>query len=755
MSTVTVADLVVKTVYHDDVRRFKLSQASLVHLRDLISKTYEKLPAFTIKYTDPEGDVCSIGSDAELEEALNVCDSTLKLDIVPIDDGRSPSTNVEKKETPSEKKEEVEKPKEVEGKEDKKADDCCSGSSCGLLLELIRDKNIQAKLPEIAQSVLTTIEKGELNLQNITLNLFSEIPSLRENPAVQKVLPILVAQGEKINVVLDRVKHFLPMILPMLKDLPQMIPHLIGSLDSVDFDDLKSRFQELYARSFSCEEPTSESDECGEDVKEGQGGDGLVIHDNIKCDGCGAFPIAGDRFKCTVCSDFDLCSPCEQKNTHPSSHPLLKLKEAPRRDIHYGVTCDGCGVAPIKGVRFKCLVCPNYDLCGPCEAKNNHPSSHTLLKLKERKRGCGRFGFAPQQAPQHHGFGHHGFGHHGFGHRGHPGFGRHFGFGPLHGLGRLFKGFMKVCGLNKFGGWEGKCGDWSKKRCGGWSQKNAGDWSEGKCGWRRSESARSDCRRSESAHPARHDAPKDKCRRSRSVQGFGKCHGAMFKCRGKQHKARNPNTELDAEFIQDVNFPDGSVIAPATTIIKQWRIKNAGSVTWPEGSKLIFLRGNRELLGETEEFAVPLAKAGESVDVSCPINVPGKAGHYSAYFKLADKDRAVFGHRFWIEFDVKEAKVPEGKKEVIEDKEETKKVSQGLNSTIPLYPIITSSPVVTLPVPTPTSKPTEVPKYASARGVLEKMGFDNEKLNASLLERAKGNVEQVVTWLLEMENSSQ
>jgi len=748
MSTVTVADLVVKTVYHDDVRRFKLSQVSLVHLRDLISKTYEKLPAFTIKYTDPEGDVCSIGSDAELEEALNVSGSTLKLDILPIDDGRSTSTNFEKKEMNSEKKDGIEKPKEDEGKqEDKKADDC--SGNCGLCLELIRDKDIQAKLPEIAQSVLKTIEKGELNIKSVTSNLFSDVPSLRENSVVQKVLPVLVNQGEKINVALDRVKHFLPMILPMLKDLPQMIPHIIGSLDSVNFDDLKSRFQELYSRacSFSCEEPTSESDDCGED--EGKGGDGTVIHDNIKCDGCGAFPITGDRFKCTVCSDFDLCSPCEEKNTHPSSHPLLKLKEAPRRDIHYGVTCDGCGVVPIKGVRFKCLVCPNYDLCGPCEAKNTHPSSHTLLKLKERKRGCGRFGFA-QQGPQHHGFGHHGF-------RGHRGFGHHFGFGPrFHGLGRLFGGFMKVFGLNKFGGWEGKCGS-SQKKCGGWS--------EGKCGWRRSESARSDCRRSESAHPARHDSTQGKCRRSRSVQGFGKCRGAMGKCRSKY--SRNSKTELDAEFIQDVNFPDGSVIAPATTVIKQWRIKNAGSVTWPEGSKLIFLRGNRELLGETEEFAVPLAQAGESVDVSCPINVPGKVGHYSAYFKLADKDRAVFGHRFWIEFEVKEevkVSIPElpketreGKKEVVEDKEETKKVSQGLTSTVPLYPIMTNSPVVALPVPNSNpsvSKPVEVTKYSSARGVLEKMGFDNEKLNASLLERAKGNVEQVVTWLLEMENSS-
>jgi len=568
------------------------------------------------------------------------------------------------------------------------------------------------------------------------LNVFTEIPSLRENAAVQKILPVLVNQGEKINVALERAKNFVPAILPMLKDLPQMIPHILGTLDVLDFNDLKERFQELFARgcSFPCEEPTSESEE-GEDSK--TGGTGPVVHENIKCDGCGAFPITGDRFKCTVCSDFDLCSTCESKDAHPPSHPLLKLKEAPRRDIHYGVTCDGCGVVPIKGVRFKCLVCPNFDLCASCEAKNNHPSNHTLLKLKERKRGCGRFGsqmHSPQQGFGHHGFGHHGWGRHGFGNR--------FGYGPRFGLGHLFKGFMKVLGLKK-----SLCSEQQQGKC---------DWSQ-KC--RRSASVRPDCRQSEQP---------GKCQRSRSVQGFGKCSGAkMWKCHGRKHD-RNTKQGLDAEFIQDVNFPDGSVIAPASTILKQWRIKNAGSVAWPEGSKLIFLRGNRELLGEVEEFAVPLAQPGESVDISCPVNVPGKIGHYSAYFKLANKDRAVFGHRIWIEFDVKEEgkvaadlpKTREGKQEVIEGKEETKKVSQGLNSTIPLYPIITSNPVVALPVPTepvvtsPLPKPVEVPKYASALGVLEKMGFSNEKINASLLERAKGNVEQVVTWLLEMENSN-
>jgi hypothetical protein len=213
---------------------------------------------------------------------------------------------------------------------------------------------------------------------------------------------------------------------------------------------------------------------------------------------------------------------------------------------------------------------------------------------------------------------------------------------------------------------------------------------------------------------------------------------------------------LAAEFVQDVNIPDGSVVVPGT-IVKQWRLKNTGAARWPEGSKIIFLRGARELLSEREEFEVPLAEPGQSVEAAVPIIIPQKAGRYSAYFQLADKERTVFGHRFWVEFVVKEEekrikeeekriqpapsaplKEPQAplkepqvevKEKVVEVKE---KVVQGLNSTIP--------------TPAPS-------KYASSLGVLEKMGFVNEKLNISLLERSQGNIEQVVTWLLEMENS--
>jgi len=50
----------------------------------------------------------------------------------------------------------------------------------------------------------------------------------------------------------------------------------------------------------------------------------------VQCNACGVVPIRGARFKCTVCHDFDLCDTCEQKGDH--DHPLLKM----RRPVQHG-----------------------------------------------------------------------------------------------------------------------------------------------------------------------------------------------------------------------------------------------------------------------------------------------------------------------------------------------------------------------------------------------------------------------------------
>jgi len=46
---------------------------------------------------------------------------------------------------------------------------------------------------------------------------------------------------------------------------------------------------------------------------------------HVECNKCGINPIVGNRFKCTVRNDFDLCSKCESKASQP--HPMLLIYE--------------------------------------------------------------------------------------------------------------------------------------------------------------------------------------------------------------------------------------------------------------------------------------------------------------------------------------------------------------------------------------------------------------------------------------------
>jgi len=51
-----------------------------------------------------------------------------------------------------------------------------------------------------------------------------------------------------------------------------------------------------------------------------------TIHENTSCDVCKKDPIKGNRYKCSVCENFDLCDSCFLNRKH-SEHPLIKLKD--------------------------------------------------------------------------------------------------------------------------------------------------------------------------------------------------------------------------------------------------------------------------------------------------------------------------------------------------------------------------------------------------------------------------------------------
>jgi len=89
--------------------------------------------------------------------------------------------------------------------------------------------------------------------------------------------------------------------------------------------------------------------------------------------------------------------------------------------VHDGVTCDGCQVSPIVGIRYKCFVCRDFDLCAACEATKTHDQSHPLLQMNQSnvapwKMHCQRRRHGPDsEGPamgHHHGMGRWGRMHH-------------------------------------------------------------------------------------------------------------------------------------------------------------------------------------------------------------------------------------------------------------------------------------------------------------------------------------------------------
>ncbi|KAL4805280.1 hypothetical protein BDV18DRAFT_152661 [Aspergillus unguis] len=122
---------------------------------------------------------------------------------------------------------------------------------------------------------------------------------------------------------------------------------------------------------------------------------GRGYHHAAICDGCESH-ITGVRHKCLTCPDWDYCSECHlsASETHPG-HRFAPLYTAiseslQSHEVHFGVFCDGplckskVRAGYITGVRYKCSVCHDTDLCAKCEIhpSNTHNRTHPMVMLK-------------------------------------------------------------------------------------------------------------------------------------------------------------------------------------------------------------------------------------------------------------------------------------------------------------------------------------------------------------------------------------
>ncbi|PHH77359.1 hypothetical protein CDD80_687 [Ophiocordyceps camponoti-rufipedis] len=50
--------------------------------------------------------------------------------------------------------------------------------------------------------------------------------------------------------------------------------------------------------------------------------------------------------------------------------------------VHRGCQCNACGMVPIRGVRYRCANCADFDLCETCEAQGIHVRTHIFYKIR-------------------------------------------------------------------------------------------------------------------------------------------------------------------------------------------------------------------------------------------------------------------------------------------------------------------------------------------------------------------------------------
>jgi predicted secreted protein len=97
-----------------------------------------------------------------------------------------------------------------------------------------------------------------------------------------------------------------------------------------------------------------------------------------------------------------------------------------------------------------------------------------------------------------------------------------------------------------------------------------------------------------------------------------------------------------AHFVADVNYPDGTIVAPGDAIWKTWRIQNTGTCTWTTAYRIVYDHG--DLLGGGYVYNLPQnVPPGQTVDITIEFFAPTDLATYTGYWDLETPAGQVFG----------------------------------------------------------------------------------------------------------------
>ncbi|KAK4463352.1 next to BRCA1 gene 1 protein [Cladorrhinum samala] len=392
---------------------------------------------------------------------------------------------------------------------------------------------------------------------------------------------------------------------------------------------------------------------------------------------------------CATCDDFDLCRACFAKNRHGHNpkHAFAPAVEGTRFDpevaacldagrgqVHNAI-CDGCENA-IRGIRHKCLDCPDWDYCNKCvkDASISHVG-HRFVPVYEPLEFVGGLHYRATSRPTHVGI---------------------CCDGPLCSAARqnitYIVGDRYKCAV---------CNDTDFCESCEAHPNNSHNKTHPLIKFKTPVRHVSVTTTGENQHgrqmPAMGDRPRRMLMNSRATETASRSAPALSskvatvidvkpiepvvvkeepvdsKVQIKSEvpqKPKAPEPDLVAVFVRDT-VADGTLMGPDNVFEQTWVLRNAGEVAWPAGCSVRFVGG--DYMGHVDSShpaaTQDIQDANESTICHSPVlpgeehaftvllRTPLRSGRIVSNWRLTTADGAKFGHRLWCDVVVERPKV--------------------------------------------------------------------------------------------------
>jgi hypothetical protein len=100
-------------------------------------------------------------------------------------------------------------------------------------------------------------------------------------------------------------------------------------------------------------------------------------------------------------------------------------------------------------------------------------------------------------------------------------------------------------------------------------------------------------------------------------------------------------------FVEDVSYPDGSVVRPGEKIEKIWRVENNGTCNWDSRFSMRLVEGDQ--LGAPAELALYPARPETQADLRVIFIAPLESRYYKSTWQAVGPDNFPFGDPFYID----------------------------------------------------------------------------------------------------------